>query len=251
MHEDRWKSMTKILEPHLKSLVLSSLLETKSVNDKSLIMNELTVGNFARRIDLAITVNDKLIGYEIKSEADSLTRLNGQLETYLEYFDKIILVIDSKFIPLLKTPLPKNVGLWEVQSASIKIRKKGCYKTASKYKLVDFLDIPDLKNIIKEKKPLQNNSNRQELEKQAYLSSAKKIRNGVLTTLERKYRASTDRFIRNVKDNKVEISDLQLLSRYNNHRQSMQVKRKAKQEFWNNLDTYLSNIRLESQSIQA
>lgn len=115
---------SRLLEADIKALTLNYLRDKNIIDGNSIIMNELTIGDFSRRVDLAIFNKGKLIAFEIKSEADSLFRLNGQLDKYLEYFDKVIVVSDTKFVPSLLESLPNKIGLWEVEKSKIKIKKK-------------------------------------------------------------------------------------------------------------------------------
>jgi len=58
--------------------------------DKFRIIDELVIGE--ARADI-VTVTDSLTGYEIKSDADSYSRLPGQVKEYDKYFQRNYLVI--------------------------------------------------------------------------------------------------------------------------------------------------------------
>ena len=70
------------------------------------------------RIDIAI-INGHLHGYEIKSAADTLQRLPGQLEAYGKIFDFVTVVTENKYHQRLSDILPSWVGL------SVCIEKNG------------------------------------------------------------------------------------------------------------------------------
>ena len=122
----------RALEPELKAMLLNHLRNRKSLSCSDTIMNEFTVGDFSRRVDLALIRDCELIGFEVKSEADSLYRLEGQTQKYLEYFDKVVIVAASKHIPSILSLVPNNVGVWEVLGDRIVIRRRGIKKRISK-----------------------------------------------------------------------------------------------------------------------
>jgi hypothetical protein len=62
------------------------------------------------RIDIAV-INGHLHGYEIKSAADTLQRLPGQLEAYEKIFDFVTVVTENKYHQRLLNLLPSWVGL--------------------------------------------------------------------------------------------------------------------------------------------
>ncbi len=66
--------------------------------------------------DMLVTNGDIHI-YEIKSKADSLSRIKKQIESYKKHAHRVTIVADSKFIQKLKeAPYMEGVGLIEVTS---------------------------------------------------------------------------------------------------------------------------------------
>lgn len=64
------------------------------------ILEEKTVGN--SRADVVMVIPDKVVGIEIKSDADTYTRLESQVADYDLYFDQNIVVVGST-----------HAGLWQ------------------------------------------------------------------------------------------------------------------------------------------
>ena len=60
-------------------------------------LEEFSINNGDARIDVAI-VGDEMVGYEIKSDCDSLSRLDSQVRIYNEVFDKIFLVVGDRLV---------------------------------------------------------------------------------------------------------------------------------------------------------
>lgn len=59
----------------------------------------------------AVILNGTATVYEIKSERDKLDRLEGQLNSYLRIFEKVVVVADECHCEALLSVLPPDVGL--------------------------------------------------------------------------------------------------------------------------------------------
>jgi hypothetical protein len=76
----------------------------------TLVLNELGLRHGKCRADIAI-VNGRLIGYEIKSDEDSLKRLDEQVETYSAVFDRASIITGTKHLGDVLSRLPKWWGI--------------------------------------------------------------------------------------------------------------------------------------------
>lgn len=232
----------RMLEADIKALTLNYLRDKKIIDNESIIMNELTIGNFVRRVDLAIYTKGKLIAFEIKSEADSLTRLDGQIEKYLEYFDKVVIVADTKFIPKINKNLLTNVGLWEVNSLNIKIHNKGRYiYNTEKSKLINLMDVVDLAKLSSKLK-IQSEKHRGELEKSLLNAASKDLRLGVQASISRKFKDVNMDFIKKTEGKTISNEDLKALSRFRKKREKTKKNAKLKKEFWDNIDQHIETL---------
>lgn len=101
-----------LAEREIKALLIDWLFERKMIDD-AVIINEMVVANWSRRADIAVA-NGRLYGFEIKSQFDTLKRLPGQIESFQEHFDKVVIVAASKFIDSIKVQYPEDVGILEV-----------------------------------------------------------------------------------------------------------------------------------------
>jgi hypothetical protein len=99
-------------ERRIKAAVIDRLLKSGALDDAVLI-NEMVYANWTRRADLAVA-NGHLHAFEIKSDFDSLRRLEGQIAVYLERFDKLTLVVASKFLDEVLASVPSRVAVWNV-----------------------------------------------------------------------------------------------------------------------------------------
>jgi hypothetical protein len=114
-------------ELQIKAAVIQKLTTTEAFDDAVLI-NELVVDNWRRRVDIAM-VNGRLHDFEIKSDLDSLKRLEGQIKTYGERFDKVTVVTTAKHLAAVHKQLPDNVEIWQAVArhgqVDIRISRRG------------------------------------------------------------------------------------------------------------------------------
>lgn len=78
--------------------------------DDTLVLDELGIRHGASRVDIAV-VNGKLHGFEIKSDSDTLTRLEGQVVLYNDVFDRVTLVVGQKHADKVVSKIPEWWGL--------------------------------------------------------------------------------------------------------------------------------------------
>jgi hypothetical protein len=76
----------------------------------TLIVNELGLKHGKCRADIAV-INSHLIGYEIKSDEDSLCRLDKQIETYNNVFDRATVVVGTKHAKAVNPRVPDWWGI--------------------------------------------------------------------------------------------------------------------------------------------
>jgi len=76
----------------------------------SLVVDELGLRHGKCRADIAV-VNGSLVGYEIKSDEDSLGRLTDQVDTYSAVFDRAVVVTGPKHKKAVISALPNWWGI--------------------------------------------------------------------------------------------------------------------------------------------
>jgi hypothetical protein len=90
---------------------LDATLRVEHATDpNTLIRHELGVCAGNRRVDVAV-INGELAGWEIKSDVDTLARLNGQADTYARVLDRATLVTTEKYLARAAVLLPEWWGL--------------------------------------------------------------------------------------------------------------------------------------------
>lgn len=99
-------------EADIKALCLAKLIELRRISRGAVLANEYRLGSSGIRADLAI-LDRVFVGIEIKSERDSLRRLESQIAAYALYFDLVLLVVAEKHTPNLNIDT-SSIELWEV-----------------------------------------------------------------------------------------------------------------------------------------
>ena len=89
----------------------------------AIILPEISVGRNNNVRSDVFTVNNDIAIYEIKTENDSLTRLNNQLEHYCKYANRVYVVVAEKFLDKLN--IPEKVGIYSInkRKAIVKIKE--------------------------------------------------------------------------------------------------------------------------------
>lgn len=205
------KEDKRLLEPELKALIISKVIDNKK-NKINTIINEFTVSSFTRRVDLAIIKNNELHAYEVKSSADTLERLNGQIKEYIKHFDKVTIVADSKHISKILNTTPEYISVWEVKDGKIKIKRRGKKKIITdKSVFIKYFSLSDLYKIIKNENIKIKNNHRDDLESLAITISIGKLREYAINTIKAKYKMTSNYFIKKISCGTIIPSDLLLL----------------------------------------
>jgi hypothetical protein len=74
------------------------------------LMEELGILAGTNRIDIAV-MNDLFCGFEIKSDKDSLVRLEGQIKAYGQVFDRMVIITGEKFADKIMGVVPEWWGI--------------------------------------------------------------------------------------------------------------------------------------------
>lgn len=76
----------------------------------TLVVDELGLRHGSGRADVAV-VNGRLLGYEIKSDRDSLARLKKQIPSYDAVFDSITIVVGARHRSTISRRVPRHWGI--------------------------------------------------------------------------------------------------------------------------------------------
>ena len=86
------------------------ILYRQHARHNTLVIDELGLQHGKCRADIAV-VNGHLVGYEIKSDNDSLRRLRDQITAYNAVFDKAFIVVGNRHINRVQDRIPNWWGV--------------------------------------------------------------------------------------------------------------------------------------------
>lgn len=99
-------------------------------DDSVIIGHEVMYGSLGRFADIVLLYKGYTYAVEIKSDADSLCRIDGQLHEYQRHFNYVIVVCGQKYCRQLCQRLPKGIGLFQVSGhTEVKELRKPTRKT--------------------------------------------------------------------------------------------------------------------------
>lgn len=98
-----------MLDRDIRALLYKVYL-TQYRDGESCVVEEMGLSAHTVRIDIGV-INGRLVGYEIKSEHDSLARLPKQIEVYDQIFDRLTLISGPKHLAKLAKMLPPYWGI--------------------------------------------------------------------------------------------------------------------------------------------
>ena len=228
----------RLLEPEIKAMILNHLKDTQRLDKQTTIINELTVDGYSRRVDL-VTVNQKrMIAYEVKSEADSLHRLDGQTKKYLEYFDKVVIVAAKKHIDKIMNIVPKNVAVWEISTEGVKIRQRGKMNSSIvKSKIIDLMKVNELIKLSNQFNLILSSKNRRSAATALNVLPLSTLKNAALYYIQERFSFSNSLFWKHFSSNKALPRHIKLLSPYKETREIQKTEKEEVQSFWMNWST--------------
>lgn len=131
-------------DPEIRQCLKNYLKLTHGNQEDTLLIDELSLCMGDARADLVV-VNGSFHGYEIKSDRDTLNRLEHQRSVYGRCFDSMTLVVARKHLSSAKRILPQIWGILEVtgtdsgQCCLIEHRAAKLNKRPCAYSLAQFL----------------------------------------------------------------------------------------------------------------
>lgn len=204
--------MEKTLEPQIKAAFINKIFSEKNPEDQ-LILNEFNIENSARRVDLVVISKNMIEAFEIKSEADSLNRLEGQIKKYSEYFDKVTVILAKKHRKKALEILSKDIGIWEFDENRLKIIKKGRKKVITKkMNIMKLMTALELKKLSRNLNIKTNSYKRKDLELLLSNQPTKKIREAAINAIAERYKKRYINFLEKTSGKKIMQEDLYLLS---------------------------------------
>lgn len=121
----------KINAKQIKTILIDYLLENYKTE---LIAIEVPYLFGYRRADLLAIIDNRTVAFEIKSELDTLAKLEEQVNDYIDVFNKVYVVLADKFQNYSLTyKIPKKVGILYIS----KDNKISLYRKAKEQKILN------------------------------------------------------------------------------------------------------------------
>ncbi len=86
------------------------ILRRQHAHKDTLVIDELGLNHGKCRADIAV-VNGQFVGYEIKSNNDSLRRLGEQVKSYSAVFDRVSIIVGNRYINCIQDYIPEWWGV--------------------------------------------------------------------------------------------------------------------------------------------
>ncbi|NUN09518.1 MAG: sce7726 family protein [Ignavibacteriaceae bacterium] len=103
-------------DPKIRQILKSRLTYQYSHISDTIFWDEFEIRNGLARIDLAV-INGSLLGYEIKSRQDNLTRLPRQVDYYNSTFEKINIIVETPHIEPVFKIVSSHWGIWQINES--------------------------------------------------------------------------------------------------------------------------------------
>lgn len=118
-------------EYYFKNEIIRRVFEARHNPDRSAVVLEKHIGNWASRVDL-IVINDTTTAYEVKTDLDDLSRLRSQTDHALEVFDRVYVVCSEERTTAAREVVDARVGVLEMRKDGSFRRDRAAVANAGK-----------------------------------------------------------------------------------------------------------------------
>ena len=110
-----------------------TVLKQAHAADDTIVVDELGLKNGIVRADIAV-LNGKMVGYEIKTQRDTLNRLPAQILAYSDVFDQVFIITSNNHLEKVEDMVPNWWGIFMIVEESEGQFSFSCYREAGKNK---------------------------------------------------------------------------------------------------------------------
>ncbi|MFK8251970.1 sce7726 family protein [Ancylobacter terrae] len=186
-------------EPHIKAAVIDALFKEGFVDDDAVLISELPVAGWSRRADLVLA-NGRLIAFEIKSQADSLQRLEAQVKAYQGVMEGVTVVADPRHAHEILKAADSTVGVFQIEAGSdgaaqITLLRKPHIRPLSLEASIKHMLAADLKRLVRANGEPATTSDRHSLEILARNLPVLNVRKAAIAALKQRYLRYHARFL--------------------------------------------------------
>ena len=95
----------RLTDAQIRKVIHSQIIPLIVAGSPSRVVDEMEICCGDARVDIAV-INGKLHGFEIKSEADTLARLQGQISAYNQVFDTMTIICGKNHLDSIIETIP-------------------------------------------------------------------------------------------------------------------------------------------------
>jgi len=103
------KENEKLSDPDMREILFETYENT---GERLRIFEELVIGK--SRADAILVKENEILGFEIKSDKDSLVRLVTQVKNYERFCDKCYIVTGVHYIDRIEDEIPEHWGIYDI-----------------------------------------------------------------------------------------------------------------------------------------
>ena len=127
----------------IRSAFHQSILKSEHESSDVIIVDELGLKNGQIRADIAV-LNGKLVGYEIKTNNDTLIRLPNQIKAYNEVFEKVYIITGDRHFEKVLLNVPEWWGIYLITETEDGAYNFKCSRKAKKNRERDTFGLAQL-----------------------------------------------------------------------------------------------------------
>lgn len=202
-------------EPKAKAALLDFLRSMGRLSSQSSVTAELILDNYRVRVDIALCDRKDLHCYEIKTERDTLARLDRQLEVYARHADFVTVVAATRHISTIISRVNPHVGIYEMVGFDSPhplrlVREATRSPTFDADALLSLLPVKDLQSRL----AITGRRRRCEVVSEAAVLDVDKKKQAVLAFFAERYGPNSRTFWRATRRRKIRPEDLSILRRW-------------------------------------
>ena len=220
-------------EKDIKALLISHLIRKKKISSKTTLINEFSIDNYANRADIVTVHGKNLDVYEIKSEADTLQRLQNQVNKYQQFFNKVTVVCDPKHSRYILDIVPNTVAVWEMKNLVFKVLQRGRSRTIPQSSMLKMMTKQEISKLSFTFNIQFYGQTKEQLETDLQQIPSSEIINFAVRSIENKYASSSKRFWKSInKAGEIDYGHLEKLSPFLPEKRRMEQLKKNQARFW-------------------
>jgi hypothetical protein len=193
--------MNRILEKAAKASVIKYMLERNHLVRSTILISEFSANHSSIRADLVLASTRSLHGIEIKTDADSLQRVESQLEGYAKYFTHVTFAVGPRHAAKALEMLPTQVGLWIIKDHKIGMVRRATRTQLRKADLIKIMNVSELIPLLRNAGLASHSSSRNELAQLALRLSRKELMLAALNSIRSRYSEVSHNFLESFKSN--------------------------------------------------